>query len=351
MKPLLGTPSIPELWHTRIRVRERLRQRLSDGNNLFFALLIVLHLVPIYSFKYFPSCDGPAHLSNADILREYHRPDYPIFREYYVLNKNFEPNLLGHLVLVGLMYFLPMLVAEKVLLSGYVILLPISIRYALCAIRPDAGFLAVLAFPFIYNFLFHMGFYNFSYSLTMFFFVVGYWLKYREGFTPRKTVVLTILTLVLYSSHIVSLVAAYVMVILFTAWLIFCDLAQRSSQQPFNFRVLWIAFRTRALAPLFALLPTLILVAIFLLQKGTVGTSASPSVGRAEHLYHFVASRVERLYRVIVGRAERLYHLDLTVVICPAGTHMLPLDQSDYADADKEVCDGTAACGACSCGH
>ena len=208
------------------------------------------------------------------------------------------------------MYFLPILVAEKVLLSGYVILLPISMRYALRTIRPDAGFLAILAFPFVYNFLFHMGFYNFSYSLAMFFFVVGYWLKYREGFTPRKTVVLTILALVLYSCHIVSLVAAYVMVILFTAWLIFFDLAQRSSQQPFNFRVLWIALRTRALAPLCAFLPTLILVAIFLLQKETVDISASPAIGRAERLYDFAASSMDRLYHIMVGRAERLYHLD-----------------------------------------
>ena len=30
---------------------------------------------------------------------------------------------------------------------------------------------------------------------------------------------------------------------------------------------------------------------------------------------------------------------------------MLPLDQADYADTDKGVCDGIADCGACSRGH
>jgi hypothetical protein len=300
----------PELRRGRISFRERLRQWLSDGSNLFFALLIVIHLIPVWSFKYFPSSDGPAHLNNANVLREYHRPDRPVFREYYVLNKNFDPNVLGHLVLAGLMYLLPTLMAEKVFLTSYVILLPISIRYVLRMIRPEAGFLAVLAFPFVYNFLFHMGFYNFSYSLVMFFFTIGYWLQYHERFTLRETIVLTTLALGLYSCHIISLIAAYVMVALFTAWLISFDLAQQISGRRFNFRALWIGLRTRALAPLCAFLPTFILAAIFLLEKGTVNTSASPVVGRAEHLYHYAASRMERLYHILVSRAERLYHLD-----------------------------------------
>src|SRR5437867_3915356 len=50
-----------------------------------------------------------------------------------------------------------------------------------------------------------------------------------------------------------------------------------------------------------------------------------------------------------VGRSTGSYYS--TVVICPAGTPMLPWDQADYADEDQEVCDGTAACGACSGGH
>jgi hypothetical protein len=283
--------SIPELRRRTSSFHKRLRQWLSDSSNLFFALLIVLHLLPIWSFKYFPSQDGPAHINNANILREYHRPDYPIFREYYVLNKNFEPNLFGHLVLAGLMSFLPMLVAEKILLSGYVILLPISIRYVLRTIRPDAGFLAVLAFPFVYNYTFHMGFYNFSCGLVMYFFVVGYWLKYCEGLTLRRTMVLAILALVLYSCHPLPLVTAYVMVTLFTAWLMFLDLAQQIRQRQFNFRVLCSALWRRTLAPLCAFLPTFVLTATFLLQKGT-------------------ASRVGRFYSIILDRAERLYHLN-----------------------------------------
>lgn len=54
------------------------------------------------------------------------------------------------------------------------------------------------------NYLLHMGFYNFSYSLPMFFFVVGYWLKYQNRFTLRNTVTLSLLSLLLYFCHLTS---------------------------------------------------------------------------------------------------------------------------------------------------
>jgi hypothetical protein len=141
-------------------VLKRARAGVSNRDTLLCLALIIMHLMPIWAFKYFPSQDGPAHVNNANIIREYH--DRPLFRKYYSLNKDLVPNWFGHLVMAGLMYLIPALVAEKMLLSGYVILLPISLCYVLRTIRPDGAFLTVLIFPFVYSFLLHMGFYNFS---------------------------------------------------------------------------------------------------------------------------------------------------------------------------------------------
>ena len=55
------------------------------------------------------------------------------------------------------------------MLSGYLLLFPLSWAYALRALRPRAGPAALLAFPFLHNLFFHMGFYNFCYSLPLFF--------------------------------------------------------------------------------------------------------------------------------------------------------------------------------------
>jgi hypothetical protein len=158
----------------------------------------VVHLIPVRGYQYFPSQDGPAHLENAVIVREYQDPERTAFRTFYELNDRFTPNWLGHLVLAGLMTLVPPLVAEKVFLSGYLILLPLAIRYAVLGVRRDSAFLAVLGFPFVYNYTLHMGFYSFSYSLAMFFLVIGYWLRHRESAGLRHTVTLAVLLLLLY---------------------------------------------------------------------------------------------------------------------------------------------------------
>jgi hypothetical protein len=280
-------PNIPMSCHLQRSVLTRIRAVVSDHDTLLFLALILVHLIPIWAFKYFPSQDGPAHINNANIIREYH--SRMVFSEYYILNKAPIPNWFGHLVMAGLMVLMPPLVAEKLLLSGYVILLPISMRYALRTIRPDAGFLVVLAFPFIYNFLLHMGFYNFSYSLVMFFFVVGYWLKHSEGFTRGDLMMLTILSLVLYLCHIVSLVTAYMAIGLLTMWWMGCDLAHQMRTRQFNLRALWAALRTRVFVPLYALLPTLILVAIYLLRTGTAKGPVPPAADLWQGLYHLAS--------------------------------------------------------------
>jgi hypothetical protein len=247
------------------RTSKRGQVWLTDRENLLFLVLIVVHLIPLWAFSYFPSQDGPAHLANATILREYHHPNCTAFRAYYVFNQNFTPNWAGHLVLAGLTWLMPLLVAEKVFLSGYVILLPFAVRYAVSAIREDSKFLAVLAFPFVYNYTLHMGFYSFSYSLATFFFVSGYWLKHRERFRFRETVTLAVLLLVLYFGHMVSTVAAFTEIVLMTTWAILPQFAGRARQQ----RLLLGTFRSALpqLRPLYALVPTIMLSALFLVQN------------------------------------------------------------------------------------
>jgi hypothetical protein len=46
---------------------------LTNRDNLLFLFLIVVHLIPLWAYQYFPSQDGPAHLANATIIRPRHR--------------------------------------------------------------------------------------------------------------------------------------------------------------------------------------------------------------------------------------------------------------------------------------
>src|SRR5262245_53232457 len=97
---------------------------------VLFALLLLVEVAPIWWFEYFPSSDGPSHIENATILLRYHDPDWAFVRDFYTISTRPDPNWLGHLLLAGLIGFVPPLIAEKILLTGYVVLLPVSVRYA-----------------------------------------------------------------------------------------------------------------------------------------------------------------------------------------------------------------------------
>ncbi len=293
-----------------MKIWNRIGVWLNNRENLLLLVLILAHLIPIWVFQYFPSQDGPTHIENANIIFDYFHPDRAIFREYYVLNKNPEPTWLGHLVLAGLMYIVPIFIVEKIFLSGYVIFLPLSIRYALRGIRPGSGFLTLLMFPFIYNYLLHMGFYSFSYSLPVFFFSMGYWMRNCEQFTMRKTVKLAFLSLLLYFCHIVSLVMAYVGITILTLSLILFDLTEDKRGSRFDFRVLWKAFGRRVIPLVLALLPTIILVVFFLSQHGV----ESPEIGIGRSFYWLLKdlTRIESL--VSFQREESLCSIGLGIL-------------------------------------
>jgi hypothetical protein len=263
----------------------RIHAWLSNRENLFFVALVLVHLIPIWIFQYFPSQDGPAHIENANLLRQYFHPDSTIFREYYIINKQLTPNWFGHLFLAGLMYIVPVLVAEKIFISGYIVLFPISIRYALRAIHLDKGFLAFMAFPFIYNFPLHMGFYNFTYSLPVFFLVVGYWIRYKRKLTLQATIILSLLLLLLYFCHLVSLVMAYVGISLLMVWLTLVDFANDARQCRMNIiRTFLNVFGRRAIPIFFAFLPPLILSFVFLHGHGVSGTNKWSVWNLSKHL-------------------------------------------------------------------
>src|SRR5262245_49019596 len=97
-----------------------------------FGLILVLHLLPVWLFTYFPSQDGPSHLANSIVLKDYGKPGTR-YHEFYELRWELFPNWTSHMLLAGLMTLAPPLIAEKLLLSIYIIGFAWSFRYFLGA--------------------------------------------------------------------------------------------------------------------------------------------------------------------------------------------------------------------------
>lgn len=231
-----------------------------------FALLLLVHLVPIWALPIFPSEDGPSHLETAHILLRYSQPEAELLRAFYTVNAHPSPNWLGHLGLMLLLVVLPAIWAEKVLLSAYVLLLPLSARYALRGVAPEAGFLAVLAFPFTFNSFLHMGFYNFCLSLPLFFLAVGQVLRHPRGPSRAQAFRLAALCTGLYFAHIVSFLMAFGVALGVVSARAAALVAEgRKSPHPF-------AVPT-GVSTLGAFLPGLLLMSVFLRSAGGVDWS------------------------------------------------------------------------------
>ena len=231
-----------------------------------FVILVLVHLFPLWYFDYFPSQDGPAHLNNASIILGYDEPGNDHLRQYFLISPHPEPNWSGHLLLAGMMRFVSPLTAEKILLGVYVLLFPLLVRYALACIRPDVGFLAVLVFPFIYGYPLHLGLYNFSLGLALFFLPLGYLLKHGDRINVPRTLALALMLVVLYFSHFVALLAAGLAIGVITVWRLAAGWLEArregGSASP------WGLFRRMALGPLAALLLPSLLVLFFLERQG-----------------------------------------------------------------------------------
>ena len=174
---------------------------------VLFVVLLVLHLLPIWLVRWVPTQDGPLHVENVLALVDW--SSTPLLQRYYLANWGTQPNWLTQLLLVPLLHAFSPRVAEKLMLTGYTLLLPISFRTVLP--RGARGWWASLAvFPFVHSFPFFMGFWNFCWGMGLAFLTVGFWERVRGRLRPGRFLALALLGLCLYVTHAVAFAGALV---------------------------------------------------------------------------------------------------------------------------------------------
>ena len=177
--------------------------RYSSPFQLILVILIGLHLIPIWICHYFPTQDGPSHLYNAQIIREYWNSSYQ-FQEFYDIQWSPLPNWITHFLLASLLLIFPPILAEKVFLSLYVICFPTAVIYFLNSIEVGKRTVYLMVFPFIYNYLFLMGFYSFALSVPFYFLALGYWWRHKDNLSVKTIILLNLILVATYFSHLIS---------------------------------------------------------------------------------------------------------------------------------------------------
>jgi hypothetical protein len=174
---------------------------------LTWAALVVAFLVPVWLFRYVPTQDGPAHLGNAIVLRDYGAA-LTRHQEFFEVSLEPFPNWTSHLFLTILARVVPPLVAEKLLVTVYLIGFTLACRYFLASWPGAALPLAPLCLLFVYNRCFFMGFYNYCLSLPLLFLILGLCARLPERLSAASMSALAGLFLLAYFTHLAGYVQA-----------------------------------------------------------------------------------------------------------------------------------------------
>ncbi|HWB62760.1 MAG TPA: hypothetical protein VG603_04555 [Chitinophagales bacterium] len=228
------------------------------AEKLLYGGLVLLLLWPVWANKYFLTLDGPCHLYNSTVLLNFWQGKHvSFFSQFYTLNPHIDPNWFSHLALAGLMYFLPPVLSEKILVSLYLLCFLFFSRLLITQLNPQNKLLAFLPFLFVYHHVFQMGFYNFSYSLA--FMVFAWWFFFRYSgristflFVP----VLSLILLITYLAHPIGYLLACGSIGLV---LIMGALAQKEKQ--------WAVLGRQLIAVFIAALPSFILILYFIMRR------------------------------------------------------------------------------------
>lgn len=214
MSAILSTdisPSPPRGWWARVRVWLTWRTLLVS--------MLGIHLAPIWLTTYFPTQDGPAHLYNSRIFVDsFDHANYQI-RQFYRFGYELYPNMLTHLMLGGLQKIVPALIAEKLVLSLIVAGVPLSLLYLLNSIERGRGVMCLIGFTFTYHNLLHIGFYNFSLSVSMCLLSLGWWWRYRDSMTLAKLGGFYLLALLTYLSHFAGFAVLVLSITIAIGWM------------------------------------------------------------------------------------------------------------------------------------
>ncbi len=195
------------------------KKTMADRSSLpserwFFFALLALSLLPLWaSGRFFVTGDGPCHVYNSKILLDYMLGrNLDFYGTYYDLNLHLQPNWLSHICLAALQFIFAPEIAEKIFLTGYVLLFGFGLRYLLRQINPESLFLSSVGVLFVWHHLLVSGFYNFAFSIAICFWLGGYWLKNRKALSNRHVIVLAATWIILYFTHAMGAVFSLALV-------------------------------------------------------------------------------------------------------------------------------------------
>lgn len=215
---------------------------LSKYGKWGFYLLALIQIASVWQYDYFLTTDGPAHVANAKVLRDLFLGLHTEFyTKYYDLHLTFFPNWTTHIVLAALLLFFKPMVAEKILVSAYVLLFCFSYRAIVARLSGISSLTASIGVFFAFHYLLYYGFYNYSISIALALLFVAVWKECCEQPIWKQWIVLIPLAVILTLTHIFSwFISAVILGSYFTASSLITHSKYSTANLLTNFRQRWM---------------------------------------------------------------------------------------------------------------
>ena len=164
-------------------------------------------LLQIWIPDWYLTGDGPCHLYNAGILHDlWAGKNTGFYGRFFNVVGRPNPNWMSHLVLAGLQYFIKGVLAEKVLLSVYVWLFLSGFNKLLRRLDADSYYWPLVVFVFVFHYVLAKGFYNFSISVALLFWMVNGWFRVMDKLNWGRVALFILLAVLTFFTHPVPFV-------------------------------------------------------------------------------------------------------------------------------------------------
>lgn len=183
-------------------------------------MLMILTCSPIWWVSYFVNQDGSGHLHTASLMGRLIAGD-AFTAEFYKFNSISVPNSSGHWLMVLLLEVFSAFTVTKILVTLTYAMFVAGAGWFRFQIAGRDGIKTSLLIGAAmgFNWLWLVGFYNFTIGAIGLMFTLGYFYRRRERFGVSDTIILSVLLTLAYLSHIVSFLAlagSIFVIILFT---------------------------------------------------------------------------------------------------------------------------------------
>jgi hypothetical protein len=179
---------------------KRLRLPQLEPTTWFYVAVAVVASAPAWIVKYPPMQDLPFHLATIRVIHDFHNSDFG-FDQNYILTLGRTQYAVYYLIGSALAYVLGVVKANVVLMSVYLGGTVLALRDLLRALGKDER-LCLFVVPLLANVMFMFGLLPFLLGIPIMFWALATAARHFEKPTIERGVLLCILTLALFYSHI-----------------------------------------------------------------------------------------------------------------------------------------------------